>query len=237
MTVHIRIRRVVTAVWILKSATWRWVVVNWPTSSRRRAISTTVIIVVATAGGASITIATTSLTARAISSGGSTTFIIIRVRSSTGRSRATLITGNIRLGLGKFSSHEMLKMDETYICDTSYTNALELTPIKFFYCSLEICSSFEFNKAPRPISTIDLAVLKNMLTLCRLCHGQSRSTQRQGWIDARSLLDPKSRIPCKSLSRYVDVRSSSLGKKPPKVASTKVLWAEHLCPTAGDLPA
>jgi hypothetical protein len=107
--INVWIRWVVTTVRIIKTAPWRWVVIDGPTSSGRRSITTTtVVIIVATARWASIAV---TITTRAISTGWAASIIILgKVGSTWGRgSGSSSVTGNIRLSLESFSGHQNKK--------------------------------------------------------------------------------------------------------------------------------
>jgi hypothetical protein len=79
------------------------------------------------------------------------------------------------------------RRDDTDICDTGDSDALEFAAIQLFYCGFEVRSSFELDEASDSVSDELFEVLKETLTLYRPGHDRSRSKQRQGWIDERNL--------------------------------------------------
>lgn len=98
--------------------------------------------------------------------------------------------------VGSVISAEILENMEsdTHISDASDADSLEFTAIKLFYCSLEIRSSLEFNEASDRVSKEAQNEGLEILTPCHHGRDRSRSRQRRGWIDGRSLSGPISRI-------------------------------------------
>jgi hypothetical protein len=125
------VRRVVTAIRLLETATGRGVIVDGTTSTGWRAVATAIILIVAATGWASISVPT--IAARAVATR-TTALILIRSTMRTARSRragSSAVARDIRLS----------------ISNTADGNTLKLSLIKLLYCRLEISSSLELNKA------------------------------------------------------------------------------------------
>ena len=144
-------RRVVATIRIIKTAAARrWVVINRRAGSgRSTAIATAVVVIVAAARWASITV---SVTSRGIRAGRSTAVIIIGIRSTSRRAGTGSVSRDIRLGLYSVSRSKKLGRDGTNVSDTGDLDTLEFAAIQFFYCVLEVCSSFELDEASEEVS-------------------------------------------------------------------------------------
>lgn len=81
-----------------------------------------------------------------------------------------------------------------YIGSASDSDALKFATIKLFNRSLQVGSGLELNKASVFVNKRGYFVCKSgKLTLYHRDLDQSRSKQRRGWIDGRSLSNPISR--------------------------------------------
>jgi hypothetical protein len=146
-------RRVVPAIRIIKTTTTgRRIVINRRAATRRgTTITRTIIVIIAPSRRTPITV---PVTARAVSAGWAATVIVVRIRSTSRRTRSTSIARCLRLGLNYISISSRRVGTDPYVCYACNARTLELTTVEFFYCGLQVGGSLKFNKASRGISFI-----------------------------------------------------------------------------------